>query len=240
MPININSLYLDVLDDLNKNENGYMSVVQFNRYVKRAGLDMLKVLTGEMPVSQNMPMPFDTQKLKDYLYQFFEQFETVGDFVLPSNYYNWQYLYKLGVSSVADCETGVITKVDPKDKPIPILSEDDFNGRKNSFIEGLQPTGKSPIACITTLNGNQKGVKVAPTNSGSIRLVYVRYPIYGELKTVLDTTFNQPVYDPATSIDCEFNDYARNYLVWNISGKFLTHIREQGAKQLNMAEKPTI
>lgn len=138
------------LDDANKDENGYASFEKFNRYLKRAQIEVLKQLTGAINGKPGMyPIPFESQKLKDYLSPFITRYIAVNSFEIPQNYFNYDNLYKVGGKrETVDCESDIVVFKKGCDTPIEILDGQQFKDRCGSFIKGISPTSKSPISKI--------------------------------------------------------------------------------------------
>lgn len=238
--INVNSLYQDTRDDTSKGENGDLSYARFNRNLRRAEGYLLKFLTGDLVLAgTDFPVPFEVQKIKDYLAPFIVKHKAVGDFKLPDNYYTWQNLSKIGGkikcedSSDIGCVEPCIDGEKECDVSIPILNKDQFNARCSSNIKSKRPNLKKPIAKI--IDG---GVELFPENAGSVVLEYIRYPKFAELKTKRDLVYNDIVYDSAVSDNSEFGEWAREPLVWFIVNKFSTATSNRSAKEFAQIDKP--
>lgn len=233
--INVISLYQDtVRDDVNETENGYFAYEQFNRNLRRAEMNLQKFLTGDLVASNDYPVPYNVQKIKDYLSPFIVRETFNNNFDLPADYYTWENLYKIGSFKSAACDDpDEIITVDGCNTPIPILDGHVYYNRCNSDIEGLKPEEGSPIAKIV-----KKRVEIMPAGIGSVALEYIRYPKFGEIKWVDDPIFNQPVADPLTSINLEWGEEAREPLIWFMVNKFATHISSRSAKENAIVDKP--
>lgn len=233
--INVISLYQDtVRDDVNESENGYFAYEQFNRNLRRAEMNLQKFLTGDLVASNDYPIPYNVQKIKDYLGPFIVRKTFNNNFPLPEDYYTWDNLYKIGSFDVSACDdNSELVRVDGCNTPIPILDGQAYYSRCNSFIEGLKPSEGSPIAKIVN-----KTVEMMPSDIGSVALEYIRYPKFGEIKWVDDPKFNQPVADPLTSINLEWGEEAREPLIWFMVNKFSTHTSSKSAKENAMLDKP--
>lgn len=222
-----------VRDDVNESENGYYSIQMFNRNLERAELNLMKYITGDLIPSADFPMPYNTQKNKDYLKRFIVKFKANNSFTIPEDYYGWENLYKLGSYKSSDCDTDETVEVKSCNTPISILDGQAFYSRCNSYIEGLKPTQGVPIAKIV-----DNTVEIEPSDVGSVCLEYIRYPKYGKIVTKVDKEYNDEVPDEENSVDLEWDEWAIEPLIWFLSNKFFTHTREMGAIQINMANKP--
>lgn len=234
MALNVNDIYLDVEDRINQPENGQLSYARFNRFSWLAQLKFIDWLSGNLD-GVTVPEPYASQKSKDWLSPFITPFPTNvanGKITKPSDYYGYENMYLLGnYITESDCENE--EEIDSATKcntVITLLDGAAFNKRCETFIEGLQPSFTKPIAKLV---GNN--FEFNPTDLGSITLEYIRYPRKAVLNTKEDTVFNDLVYDPATSIDFEWPEFARNTLVWFIADYFYDFTREQAGKQANIA-----
>lgn len=226
------SLYEDVRDTINKEENGYLSYAMFNRLLHRSELDLLRFLTGDLVDAKDFPMPYQKQKNKDYLAPFITPFNAVNDFDLPKDYFTYERLFKLGTKQI-DCETNEVIEEESCSINIGIYNQDVINNRCSSYIKSIRPSVNKPIAKIVN-----NRIEIFPKNIGSVRLEYIRYPKFGEIKTVHDNTYNDEIADEATSINLEWSEWAREYFINSIANKFATHIRESALKQHVKADIP--
>lgn len=235
--IGCNDVFLDVLDRINFNENGYMSNDQFNRYSWMGQLSCIDWISGDVS-NITPPIPYAAQKNRDYLSPFIVQYSVQvinGKITRPQNYYTWENAYLLGNYNADenDCDDEIIGE--NCNIPIQLLSGDEFFYRCNTFIEGLQPSFLKPIA-------KEIGdtFEFLPQDLGSITLEYVKYPQRSKRVVKLDTQYNEEVYDAENSIDFEWPEYARPLLVWFITDQFSNYTREQALKQFNTATGKTV
>lgn len=233
--ISVISLYQDcVQDDINEAENGYEAAAQFNRALRRADTQLLGIITGSNVESPgtDFPLAYNKQKFTDYKKKFIVKKPYAGSsFTLPEDYYTYDNLYRIGSMKEADCTTGEILTNVKCDSPIEMVEGQEFKSRCNSKIKGLRPE-RSPIAKIV-----DNGMEVAPDGMSMV-LEYVRYPKEAKLATTLDLNFNIPVPDVNASVDIEWDEWARESLVWFIVNKFITKTRERAAKENLIADKP--
>lgn len=234
--INVNDLYLDSLDIISKEENGAFPVSVYNRYSWVAQLKMLDYLSGDLE-NEQPPIPYLSQKNKDWLSPFITRKDdnvTNGYILKPSNYYGYENLYRIGGKVTdTDCDDTDEENTNDCNTVIELLDGAKFTQRCNSYIEGLKPSLNKPIAKLV---GNR--FEFAPKDLGSVSLEYIRYPRKAVLKTKINTEYNDEEYDPLTSVDFEWDEYARPMLTWFIIDSFSNRVREQTLKQFNTASKP--
>jgi hypothetical protein len=236
--MDIKSIYEDVADVIDLNQNGSLSFGRFNRFSKRAELKFIDWLTGKIDIP-NLPQPYQSQKNKDWVSPFIVPLPANivdGTIVVPPDYYLYEHLRRIGSKLDADCEedendNGIVTK--KCDPIITMLDSAAFDMRCNTYIDELRP---SPNNAIAKRVGNK--IEFRPSDLGSIVLEYIRYPLYGKVVTKVDTTYNEEVIDETLSTDYEWGEYARNHLVWFIVDEFANNSRERAVKENNLASKP--
>ena len=229
--INVNEIYLDCLDLINSEENGVFTFPRFNRFSWIGQLRMIDWLSGDVSGNQP-PQPYTTQKSKDWLSDFIVKYskQVTGGFIdKPADYYQWDNGYKIGGALISDCDEDDDAVVSGEcNIPIELLDGSKFYSRCNTDISELKPSFKKPICKMVG-----KTFQFLPADLGSVEIEYIRYPAKAVLKTKNDQTYNEPVYDSATSIDFEWPEFARNILVWFIVDAFANRTREQALKQFN-------
>lgn len=246
--MNIISVYNDFNFEINK-DGGYVSGPEFNGISKRAELKFIDWLSGnvagEAPPNRYgstiiNPEPYTTQKVRDWLSPFTIGVPlqvTMGKVTKPADYYGYENSFLLGdYYKTPDCDnddTDDDVVVSDCNIPIELLSNSAFYTRCNTYIRGLEPSFTKPICKMV---GQE--IEFAPKDIGSIKLEYVRYPVYGELKMKFDPVYNQEVPDPDTSLNYEWNDYAREYFIFFLIDTFANSTRESALKQFNAASKP--
>lgn len=231
--ISVSSIYLAAIsDDVNTSENGGITLPQFGRYLRRAEINLLKYLTGDLMPRNDFPMPFNTQKNKDYLKRFITKKKANGAFILPEDYYMYDNLYKIG-SKKNGCEDEGELADKGCNIPIPILDGQKFYSRCNSYIKGLKPTANNPICKIVN-----NSVEFQPEDVGSVVLEYIRYPKFADVVTKEDKEFNDVVIDESKSTNLEWDEWAFEPLVWFIVNRAAVHTRERSAMENNLANKP--
>lgn len=240
--MDIISLYEDAArDQANKDENGYMSYEMFNRMIQRASNRVLDYITGDSD-NQKLPISYSTQKAKDFVSFLITKFPSVianGIITKPSDYYNYENLYILSLKNQTGCgDDG--TSCDQDDvveeiikTPVEILDGQQFYVRAQTYIKGLKPSPQKPIAKMV---GNT--IEFLPQELGSCTLEYIRYPIAGQIVSILDPVYYTEVADPALSTDTEWPEWARELLIYFLTQSFATHISENSLFQMNMASKP--
>lgn len=236
MSINIISFYEDcTLDDANKDINGNLNFDRFNRLLWRAQLKFIDWLTGHTKINVEPPPPLN-QKNRDFLSPFITKSSAQvynGTVLKPIDYYTWNDMYFLRKKQVAAevCEEDV-DEVEIEKVPIQILEPSIFNSRINTWIEDLKPENKP----ITKLVG--RNFEFAPIDVGSITLEYIRYPRLATIVSMPDPDFNDEKPDPNNSIDIEFDEQARNHLIWFVTDLFSNNTLNGAMKQLNTLSRP--
>lgn len=227
--IDIVSVYEDVKDDVSVSENGALSVKRFNRYSKRAELKLIDLLTGRFS-GEGIPQPYINQKNKDWLSFLITKKDghiNNGLFPKPDDYYAYDNFYKIGMKAANSCdENEDEDHVDEGNTIIEIMDGDKFSDRLSSYIEELAVTAKKPIAKIVG-----KNFVVAPSDLGSASIEYIRYPKYGYLQSFKDPVYNIEV--PQVGLNYEWDESARDILVWLIVDLFAVNTREAAIKQIN-------
>lgn len=228
--ISVISIYEDVTkDSANTAENGELSIPQFNRFLRRGEISIFNWLTGD-PAGIQPPTPYLTQKNKDWLSPFITKFPAhiVDGFITrPSDYAAYENFYRLGSGTSSGCDDEEIVQ-DECNIAIELLDGQKFYKRCNTFIEEKKPSLNKPIAKMV---GNT--FEVLPKDLGSVTLEYIRLPKFGEIKTKLDIVFNEVVPDPATSIDCEWDETVRDALIYIITDYYANNTRERSLKEFN-------
>jgi len=236
--VDIISLYEDaVRDNSNKDENSYYSYAMFNRMIQRASNSLLDYITGDSSNKQ-LPISYSTQKAKDFISFLITKYSasiTGGIIERPSDYYHYDNLFILSLSETgceedtANCETEATTATIIK-TPVELLDGQQFYTRCQTYIKGLRPSPKKPIAKLV---GNT--IEFEPQELGSCTLEYIRYPIAGEIITIIDPVYYDEVADPIASTDCEWPEWAREALIFFLTDSFANHTREQALKEFNNA-----
>lgn len=229
----ISSIYNDVaLDNVNSAENGSLSFQMFNRLSRRGELRLLDFVTGGINNDVEM-MPFTIQKDLDYTSQFIKKFTgqvADGKITRPEDYYLYQNLYLLGdYAQGIECGEDDEIVNDGCNQPVELLEGSKFYMRCNTFIEGLQPSFTKPI-----VKQVGKDFEFLPRDIGSVSLEYVRYPMFGKIVPKMDTIHNDEIIDEALSTNYEWEEYARELLVYFITDTFAIHTREKALKEQNI------
>lgn len=233
--IPVNEIFQDCEDKISPAENGYFSFGRFNRFSWLGQLRLVDWISGSMS-GQQPPEPYLTQKNKDWLSDFIVKISgnvTNGEFPKPDSYYQWDNAYKIGNKSGGDCDEDE-PKATGCNTPIELLDGQQFHGRCNTYIEELKPESK-PICKMLG-----KKFIFLPEDLGPISIEYIRYPLRAVLNTVLDPVYNEEVYDPATSVDFEWPEFARELLVWFIVNSFADSVRERALKETNIVTGKTV
>lgn len=231
-------LYNDVaIDNANKDQNGPFSYEKFNRISWRAQVRLMDWLTGNAKEGAEPPAPIN-QKNKDFLSPFIETLQknaTDGKIDKPADFYTWQAGNKLNGTPDTDCDD---EDEDEEynvncDTPIELLSIDQFQTRCETHIEEMKPSFKKPIAKLV-----KNTFIFLPSDIGPVSIEYVRYPNRAVIRTKFDAVYNDQVPDPATTDHFEWEEWARELLIWFITDTWANHTREQALKQFNAASRP--
>lgn len=227
-------VYQKVSDALLQEANGNLSFDLFNRYSELAELDLLDWLSGDIR-GNNPPTPYTTQKDLDFLSTFIKKEKLIagdGHITFPKDYYSFENMYMLGVYGRDNSECSGEEKewniLDDSNTPIELLSGSQFTMRCNTFIDGLQPSFKKPIAKVVG-----KTFEFMPKDLGSIGLEYYRYPKFAQIKTTVDTQFNQQIVDESATDNYEWDDKAMPVLIWFIVNRFADRTSNKSMKEFN-------
>lgn len=235
--INVNDLFLDVLDKINEPSNGQLTYSRFNRFSWLGQLRLIDWLSGD--VSDIIPpQPYLSQKNRDWLSPLITkdpQQVVNGMIIKPVDYYSWENGYLLGNYNAVqeDCEDEIIGR--DCNIPISLLSGDEFYYRCNTFIEGLEPSFLKPI---TKEIGNS--FEFLPQDLGSITIEYIRLPIKAKIGTKIDPLYNDEVYDEATSTNFEWPAFAQDILSWFIADQYFNYVSNQSGKTFNVQSGKTV
>ena len=233
--IKVSEIYTDfVVDNANKDENGDVSYMQFNRMLWKVQLRMMGWLTGNFD-EVNPPEKISPQKTRDLLSVFLVKMPTQvtsGEITRPDNYYSFHNVYAI-TGKTNECadkyeeETIEVTK-----KAIQILDNSKFTIRAATRIESLKPKNK-PIA---KLSGT--GFEFLPEDIGSVVLEYYRVPAKARIVTKPDVVRNDVVPDEDKSINIEWMEMARPYILHFLNQEFSLPTRDMAFQQQNQINKP--
>lgn len=203
-------------DVVNVVENGNMNYGMANRCFKRGELRLIDYLTGDVEGVKPPEMYLST-KNKDwvsFLIKSKKKNVYDGIFEKPEDYYRKENLYWY------DRDT---------QKPIEVLNGAQFNSRTLTPIKGLRPKDQ-PIAKVV---GNN--FVILPRKVGVVELEYIRYPIFANIKTVIDPVYNEEVIDEAASTDFEWGEWATELLIYFVTESYAFYNRDTEALNFNKA-----
>lgn len=239
--MDIIGLYEDAArDQANKDENSYLSYEMFNRMIQRASNRVLDYITGDS-ANQTLQISYSTQKAKDFIAFLITKYPAqIENAVIqrPTDYYHYDNLYTLTLSETgceqddSDCDTDTTTPEIIK-TPVEMLDGQQFFVRSQTYIKGLKPSPQKPICKMI---GNT--IEFLPRELGSATLEYIRYPIAGTINTMIDPVYYNIVADPATSVNTEWPEWARELIIYFVTQSFATHISENNLFQMNKASQP--
>ena len=236
MSIDILSVYDDVVKDTaNADQNGHLSYEKFSRLSRRAELSLIDWLSGGV-TNERMPIPWQSQKNKDWLSSFITKFpaQVANGFITrPADYYQFENIYRLGPVLNQDCddEEQEYNETSDCNTSIKLLDGQAFNQRCQTNIEELKPTVDNPVSKMVG-----KTFEFAPKDLGPVTLEYIRRPVFGSITSKTDPTFNDDV--PDVVVNYEWDEFAREFLVWFICDAFANNTREQALKAFNQASNP--
>ena len=185
-------------------------------------------------MNKDFPMPWETQKNKDYLKLFIKRQPFNNNFTIPSDYYKFEHLYKLGrVLSNSDCQVDDIDIDDSCDKKIELLDSQKFRNRCNHWIKAMRPSEGKPISEII-----ENRFETMPKDIGTMALIYIRYPKPVKLVMTIDPNTQEEIVDAAASGSVEWDLWAKEYLIWGVVNYYSKRVREGALKQFNNADQP--
>lgn len=239
MGISVKSVFDDVQDQIGK-ENGAVLMSQFNRLSKRAENRLLGWITGNVE-GNALPQMYTTQKDKDFVSPFITDYKNMlvdGKLTKPDDYYLYENSFGLSLEDMqcegeedeTDCEDDDSGKNKVLSNQVTLLNGDEFNIRKKTRIKGLKPSFEKPIAKEV---GNY--FEFAPDELPAVVLEYVRYPVYANIVSKIDATYNEEVIDEALSTNYEWKEYARDMLVYLIVDFYTNTTRDGDLKNMNAA-----
>jgi len=186
-----------------KNNSGFLSPDQFNLIINEASKDEFVNRVGnphQYAPGQPIPqMGFQiTQKITEDL----KIFQTNTNLILNSqgraNY----------PKDLAYTIPGLGYKTQKKGKPlfvpIAVVDKDKEYYRLSSKI--VAPDKENPIAVFENTY-----IQIYPSNISNINFSYLRYPV--EAKWAFTLVNNRPVYDPANSVDLDWEDLVTNDII---------------------------
>lgn len=233
--MDVNSVYLNVMDRVSPEMNGSLGIQEYNRYSKLAELRLMEWLTGNISGQPGYPEPYSTQKVKDFLSPFIatdkKQVEN-GIADKPDNYYMWERAAVIGDRLDELCGDPVI--ITGVDTPIELLDSATFDARSQTHIKSLSPSIRKPICKLVG-----DSILCLPKDLGSIAIEYKRYPVFGQLKVTIDQVYNNEVVDVAGSTPYEWGEYARELLVFFIVEQYPIKTRETAVQQQQQLVRKT-
>lgn len=226
--MDIISVYNNYLDRTGAEQNGGTSIEKFNRYSKLAELRLEDYLSGDIS-GVTPPEPYTTEKLRDFLSTMLRS-DTMqvqnGSFTKPDDYYKFDSSSIIG--SYKDELCGEEVLITGEDTPIEILDGPQFTMRSQTYIKSLRPSAKKPI-------GKMVGdtIETLPKDLGSVKLYYIRYPVFGEIKVKKDPVYNDEIPDSVTSVNYQWKESVRNLLLYFICQQYPVSTREKAFVEQN-------
>lgn len=234
--MDIISLYEDwARDAVNKDENGPASYEMFNRVIVRASTRLLNYITGGTS-GTDIPLTYSTEKAKgfvSFLITPYKQQVIDGVMEKPADYYSFENLQSMALKDNncgpdKGCDDDTNGENEILYAPIDLLDGQQFHVRANTNVELLKPKNKAIAKEVG------KNFEFLPLDIANVKLEYVRYPIAGQIKAVYDNTYNDYIADPATSIDTEWPEWAREMLIFFMTDSFANKTNQASLKQNNI------
>lgn len=234
--IKASSIYQDVQQQVAKEENGNLTITDFNRLSKRAELRLLWWLSGDVKGGV-LPEPYNSQKSREVLAPFVSVYKATPDgfnqIERPEDYYQYENMHTTLVSVDTDCDDDDLPCGEVKDYKggrvsIKLMAGDKFHERENTYISSLKPSLRKPIA-------KQLGKKFEflPEGIYGVYLEYLRYPVYAEIKPMVEPVFNEEIPNEITTSNYEWDENVRDILVYLIVDFYSVATREKGLKETN-------
>lgn len=234
--IPVGNIFNGVADEILKEANGELPFDLFNRLSQLAELDLIDWLSGDIR-GPNPPEPYTTQKDRDWLTPFIKKFPTHavnGAITRPSDFYGTENIYLLGdYNEQTDCSNEDAVKSDCN-IPVSVLDGDQYYARCNTYIKGLKPSFKKPIAKMV---GNT--FEFLPSDCGSLVLEYYRYPKFAQIVSMHDAQYNEDFIDVNASTNYEWDLKASGILIYFIVDRFANRTSNKSMKESNMVTAKT-
>jgi hypothetical protein len=251
------AVYLDCLDKVNKEENGYFKVDLFNRLAWNASRHVFNDYQARL---QNPNTAKDEkQKLLDRLFPFIEHREIAvtngyteqpDDYAYFSNakgyYDNGDTIIELNALYAQLCEAEndpsinkqlIQEKIDqvsnnPKFVGIQLLDNEQVARRLNSYVPGKRPSYKKPI-----MEREGGRFHLYPEGSASMSLWYYRRPVPANLVMKDVPATGELQYDPDNSTGFEWTEEGINDVIAKIILDFAIWVRERDLYQMADSQK---
>lgn len=223
------------MDKVKVEQNGSLTFTSYNIKSRLGELRLLDYLSGDVE-GLKPPEPYTTQKVRDWLTYFLISVKRLvqdGTLAKEPDYYMWEAASLIG--SFKDELCGEPVTITGCDTPIELLDVAVFDARCQTYIASLKPSLKKPIA-----KSVGKNFEFLPVDLGSVKITYKRLPVFGEIKTTIDTVYNIEIPDPATSIPYEWPEFARPLLTWFIAQQYSVSNREKALTEQLLVEGKTV
>lgn len=249
--------YLDTIDKVKKNENGYVGPDMFTRTANMVSLRRFRVF------NQKIQDPEIAQRDKQALLDMLSPFSKIQILPVDSDGValrpnDWEFhdalaaryddgLFALSLNNLygqlCDAENDPTINAAEVSKHIADLVNSDnytecqlldhakIGRRLRSFIPKKRPNPSKPIA--EQLNN---GYKIFPSAIASVRLVYYRKPAPGKLAMQPDNT-GELQYDAVNSIAWEWTSSSYDELVTDVAQEIAIQLRERDLFQMTEIQK---
>jgi len=186
-----------------KNNSGYLSPSQFNLIINRASKTIfVKRVGNPHDYRPGQPVPAIGFQITQKITEDLKRFQENGNLILKADgtaNYPTDLAYTIPGISYVTSNKGARVVV-----PIEVIDKDKEASRLASAI--VTPTRSYPIAVF-----ENTFIQVYPAGISNIKFPYLRYP--KEALWASNTVNNRPVYDPANSVDLEWEDLVVNDII---------------------------
>jgi len=208
--LNVNTVYKQVLDLLNKNQiGGYLDETVFNSYAESSQIDWFNDAYARYESNQKNVDDIRVLRAKPKILTL----DTNGEVSYPSDYYHTSNIWRPEV-------------VNGRRSSVDIITDAELAQRLGSALEEVNED--YPIAVLYDTY-----IQVYPTTIRRVELSYLRVPTAPNWAYTV--TNGRKVYDSGNSTDFEVPDYAINDIVNRILTMASVEIRDQFTTQYGAA-----
>lgn len=213
--ININELHLTLLDILNKNNSQYVSPAEMDRFINLASKDYFNELVGSK--NQNR-VAYGKNRVHD---RRLNPFRETKSLTIVLSY----------TDKPADLEQVLSLAYSFGGSQRPFRQLDEQRVDKSFDNPLASPTAEDPVIAET-----KSGFEVYPSTIDILILKYLRTPATAKWGFTKPNNRN-PVYDPETSVDLEWDESEKPQLVMRVANYLGLNIRDSSVVQFTEKEK---
>jgi hypothetical protein len=209
--------FLDFI--IRKHNSAWLDPEQFNLVINRASQTKFMELYGNPKEYTQKPLPRVAYELTQKISDDLKPFKAETNIILSSNgqgLYPNDYQHCISIGYTAQ-QNGNAIKV-----PIDIVSQDKELYRLSSAI--VPPTKTRPIAIL-----KNNYIQIHPLGISNITFQYLKKP--AEAKWGYTLVNNRPVYDPATSVDLEWDEICLNDIIMRAASYIGISIKDRDIMQ---------